>query len=77
MRPRFDERESRQLARLRAMARVGAHAEPGRWRAPRGTLGPALDGVELTWHAHAVQLWRGATLVRTYTFPERGGAGGA
>lgn len=71
MRPRFDERESRQLARLRAMARVGAHAEPGRWRAPRGTLGPALDGVELTWHAHAVQLWRGATLVRTYTFPER------
>lgn len=70
MPPRCEERESRQLARLRAMARVGAHAEPGRWRAP-SHAGAALDGVELTWHAHTVQLWRGTALVRTYTFPKR------
>ncbi|WFD23515.1 Anaphase-promoting complex subunit 1 [Malassezia equina] len=71
MPPRFDDGESRQLARLRAMARVGAQYESGRWRAPSTTLDDALHGVELTWHAHTVQLWRGAMLVHTYTFPER------
>ncbi|WFD27606.1 Anaphase-promoting complex subunit 1 [Malassezia nana] len=70
MAPRPDDRESRQLARLRAMARVGAQAKSGRWRAPSDTLDAVLNGVKLTWHAHTVQLWRGAALVRTYTFAE-------
>ena len=56
-----------QLERLYAMAHSSTHVLHGQWDAP---VSGALGGVSLSWHAHTLELRRGARVEHVYSFKE-------